>query len=341
MIDLIPSTEEQEVADSIASFLKDNLPVERHRSDKGRRGRYEKDVWREMAELGCFNMTLAESDGGVGMTLAEETLAFREYGRYLVSPAILGTVLAARIAAKLGRTELVEALSGGKRKAGVANGLGATLGASCAGEFQLFDVEAPDLVVTWNESGMALLDASAFGTPEAVNNLDATVKLGFAELSGAKALAWVPVTELPLPQTAALLGAAMLVGIIEGARDMSVSHAQTRVQFGQPIGSFQGVKHKVADMGLAAELAWCQTLYAALALREGLADATFQCVNAKMLAARGAIDSCRATIQVHGGMGFTAELNAHLFLKRAHLLRELDGGQTALQRRLLTLPVGA
>ena len=101
MIDLIPTPEQQEVADSIAAFLTDNLPVERHRTDRGRRGHseHEAEIWAQLADLGCFGLSLAEDMGGIGLSMAEETLAFREYGRHMVSPAMLGTVLAGKIAA--------------------------------------------------------------------------------------------------------------------------------------------------------------------------------------------------------------------------------------------------
>src|SRR5690606_825457 len=119
-----------------------------HRTDRGRRGRYEADVWPQLAELGCFGLSLPEAQGGVGLSLAEETLAFREYGRYLVSPAMLATVLAARIAARAGKQDLLEALLAGSRRAGLANPLGAArVGAAASGEFHLLDVRDGDLVV--------------------------------------------------------------------------------------------------------------------------------------------------------------------------------------------------
>lgn len=342
MIDLIPSTEEQEIADSIAAFLADNLPVERHRTDRGRRGRYEADVWSELADLGSFGLSLPEASGGVGLGLAEEALAFREYGRYLVSPAMLASVLAVRIAASAGRKDLLEGLLSGKRRAGLVNPLvGATLDTSgLSGDAHLIDVRDGDLAVAWSESGAAIFDADAFAGAEKHNSLDHSVSLARANAKGLKPLAWVPAEVEPLPHMASVLLAAMLVGIQEGVRDMAVSQAQTRVQFGVAIGTFQGVKHKVADLGLWAEASWSQTIYAALALRAGVPDAAFQAVNARMIASQSALDGARTNIQLHGGMGFTAELNAHLYLKRVHLLISLGEGTRALQRKLLTLPLG-
>jgi len=341
MIDLIPSSEEQEVADSIAAFLSDNLPVERLRSDRGRRGKYEPEVWAQLAELGCFGLSLPEAQGGVGLTLAEETLAFREYGRYLVSPAMLGSVLAVRIAARAGRAELVTEILEGRLRAGIANALhGATLGMrGASGEFHLIDVRPGDLVVGWNDSGAALFGAGAFAGAETKASLDHSVSLARVNATNVEPLAWVSAQDEPLALVAAVLQAALLVGMQEAVRDMAVSQAQTRVQFGVPIGTFQGVKHKVADLGLWAEASWSQTIYAALALRAGAVDAAFQAHNAKLIASQSALEGSRVNIQLHGGMGFTAELNAHLFLKRSHLLINLGESTRELQKKLLTLPL--
>ena len=342
MIDLIASSEEQEVADSIAAFLSDNLPVERHRTDRGRRGRYEPDVWGQLAELGCFGLSLPESSGGVGLTLAEETLAFREYGRYLMSPAMLASVLAVRIAASAGRKDLLESLLSGQRRAGLVNPLiGATLDQSgLTGDAHLIDVRDGDLAVAWSDAGAALFDAGAFAGAAKHASLDHSVALARASVKGLAPLAWTPAATEPLPNVASVLLAATLVGIQEAVRDMAVTQAQTRIQFGVAIGTFQAVKHKVADLGLWAEASWSQTIYAALALRAGAPDAAFHAVNARMIASQSALEGVRTNIQLHGGMGFTAELNAHLFLKRVHLLISLGEGTRALQRKLLTLPLG-
>ena len=340
MIDLIPTQEQQEVADSIATFLTDNLPVERHRTDRGRRGHseHEPEIWSQLADLGCFGLSLAEDKGGIGLSMAEETLAFREYGRYMVSPAMLGTVLAGKIAAHAGKTDLVAALLSGKRRAGIGNDAGPNYS---AGTLQLFDVRPEDLVVVWSEAGAQLYEASALGAVTKLECIDQSVSFGTVNAAKAKPIASVSAKEQPLPLIASVLSAAMLTGIIEGIRDMAVLQAQTRMQFGQVIGTFQAVKHKVADIGMAGELAWCETVYAALTLVESTPDAPFHADNAKMIAGTGALDSARANIQLHGGMGFTQELNAHLFLKRVHVLNEIGGTPRELQHRVLVLPKDA
>lgn len=337
MIDLIPTSEQQGIAESLAAFLSDKLPVERHRADRAERRTMEWDLWKQLAELGCFGLSLEGEHGGVGFTLAEEILAFREYGRYLVSPAMLTTVLAARIAVAAGLSDLAAAFLAGGQRAGLARPLAARVGPVAGGQFHLIDARDGDHAVAWSDSGAALFAPGAFIGREPQASLDASVSLARARLGEARPLAWVDAAQPALPLVASVLCASMLVGISEAVRDMAVAYAKTRVQFGVPIGTFQGVKHKCANIAMWTEAAWAQTAYAALSLRERLPDARFHAVNAAMVASEAAMLGARENIQIHGGMGFTAELNAHLFLKRAHLLRQLLPSAVEMQRKLLQL----
>ena len=109
-------------------------------------------------------------------------------------------------------------------------------------------------------------------------------------------------------------------------------------QFGKPIGVFQAVKHKCADMAVRCEAALSQTLYASLSVREARADARLQTSAAKALAADAAIKNGRATIQVHGGYGVTAEYDPHLYVKRAHVLERILGDTNQHLRQVLAEP---
>jgi alkylation response protein AidB-like acyl-CoA dehydrogenase len=115
---------------------------------------------------------------------------------------------------------------------------------------------------------------------------------------------------------------------------MGVAYAKIREQFGQPIGGFQAIKHHCADMAARAEAAYSASVFAALSVVAGRSDATFQAASARIVAADAAIRNAATNIQVHGGIGFTAECDANLFLKRAHLLEKI-GGATRGQQRLL------
>jgi alkylation response protein AidB-like acyl-CoA dehydrogenase len=329
MIDLLPSADQRAIVEAIAAFLHDRLPAERWR-DAGGANEHQPHIWRELADMGCFGLSQDEADGGVGLGLAEQALAFREYGRYLLSPAMLGTVLAVEIAVRSGRAALAADLIAGRCRAGVGN--------RTPGGWQVFDVAPGDLVTVWDEQGAGLFDAAALGDIAARDCFDGAVSLGLAP--GAAE----PVAQVAgdgIARQAAVLIAALLAGVVEGAREMAVDYAKTRMQFGQPIGAFQAIKHKCADIGLAAEASWAQTAHAALCEAEATPDAPFQVWNAKFIAGKAALDAARTNIQIHGGMGFTAEINAHLYLKRAHLLNEIGGSLRVLGSRLLHLPTAA
>lgn len=130
----------------------------------------------------------------------------------------------------------------------------------------------------------------------------------------------------------------MLLGMAEAARDLAVDHARTREQFGRPIGSFQAIKHRCADMALATHALRAQLQLATLAAHGRWPDAAFQNDACRVLAARCALDNAAACIQVHGGIGFTAECDAHLFLLRAHVYEHLGGPRAAAQARLAAAP---
>src|SRR5262249_29947122 len=130
------------------------------------------------------------------------------------------------------------------------------------------------------------------------------------------------------------------LGAAEAALALAVDYAKLRQQFGQPIGAFQAIKHRCADMKLRTKLLGALVLMAALSEREGRSDAAAQIAAARLLAARYALDNAAAGIQIHGAMGFTAECDAHLFLLRAHLIENV--GSTAREREveMAAMPLG-
>lgn len=140
-----------------------------------------------------------------------------------------------------------------------------------------------------------------------------------------------------------LLTAAHLVGVGSGAVETSVAYAKDRQQFGRPIGSFQAVKHLLADAYTAVELARSQVLVASLCWAEGHPGAPDQATAAAVVAVRAALSAAETAIQVHGGMGFTWEATPHLYYKRALSLQDELGGLDTLVKRLVgvDLSIGA
>jgi hypothetical protein len=123
----------------------------------------------------------------------------------------------------------------------------------------------------------------------------------------------------------AAVTAAFLVGIASATTEIAVAYARERVQFGRPIGSFQAVKHMCADMLVRTEVARASVYAAGVLLDDGGGDVERAVRGAKLIASEAAFVNGKTCIQVHGGMGFTWEVDAHLYLKRAAVLSATFG----------------
>ncbi len=340
MINLVPTAEQQQVIDSVTDFLKNKLPVERLRDRKIAPGAAERREWQQMAGLGWFGFGLPEELGGIGFSLAEEALAFREFGRNLVSPSVLAATLGAQVAARAGQRELADAiLSGAERPAlGISTGAAgefALSAKSADGELHLVDATDVNLVLVWNDAGAALLRRADLKNIVAVEPMDLSTTLERGTAKGVAPVAFVAATTEPLPLRANVLVSAIMVGMAEAARDLAAEYAKIREQFGKPIGSFQAVAHQCADMAVRAEAAWVQTKFAALAARDRRSDAVFQASAASLLSSEAAFRNATMSIRVHGGIGYTADCPVHHYLKRALLLRRAVGGAQVQGARLL------
>jgi alkylation response protein AidB-like acyl-CoA dehydrogenase len=128
--------------------------------------------------------------------------------------------------------------------------------------------------------------------------------------------------------------AALMLGAARRCLDMSVAYAKVREQFGQPIGSFQAIRHRCAEMLLEVENAHAATYYAAWALDAGDEDAALAASVAKAYGGEAARKVCGDAIQVHGGIGFTWEYDLHLYVKRAKAL-EATWGDADHHRELI------
>ncbi len=331
MIDLLPDDAQQAIWDSAEAVLAAEAPLARLHGPDPR----DTDLLRRTASLGWLGLGLPEADGGVGYGLAEEALIFRAAGRHLVSPTLLGSVLAARIASRAGDAALAGALLDGQRRAAILVPLaGARVASDPEGVFHRLDSQPGDLGVAWGPQGAALFEAAGAAAP--VAGIDDTLVLERVGLDGARPLYWLAAADEDIAGRATVLGAASLTGIAEAARDMAVAYAKVREQFGQPIGAFQAIKHACADMAVRCEAAWSLTVFAALA--QGRPDAAFQAHAAWIIADQAASLNAARNIQTHGGMGFTAECDAQLLVKRARVLSALGGGARSHKAALLAQP---
>lgn len=333
MIDFQPSPDQVQIVDSIAGYLQRDFPVERF-NPKHAPGKTVRAAWRALAEQGFFGLAAPEDIGGAGFTVVEEMLAHREFGRALVSPSVLATVLAVHVLHEAGLANLAASLVLGERHValGIPRG-GLALGATVDGVLHLVDADAGDLILLRTGDGLAVVERDRLDEIEPVESLDESVVLHRARARQVATLALSRNEDLR--QRGALLLASALVGMAEASRDLAVDHARIREQFGKPIGSFQAVAHHCADMHIRARAARAETAFAAMALRDRRADAVFHVSAAAMVAAGAAIRNATIAIRILGGMGFTAECPLHLYLKRSHLYERVGGRTRAHQADIL------
>jgi alkylation response protein AidB-like acyl-CoA dehydrogenase len=327
MIDLLPSPDDEAIIDSVRSFITSELPVGRFRQADWTPGDFNR--WRQIANLGWFTGAEPES----GLDIAAEALIFRELGRILFSPSALSTLLAAHLAKAQGLDDLAGELMDGRGHAALAYAVPVT---DRGYALQIVDAHPTSLILTADGDSFALWERTALVHRAELRPFDPTVALSAASFTpGAQPLARSEANTPDLLLRARVLTAAMCVGSAEASQDLAVDYAKIREAFGRVIGAFQAIQHQCANMAVRSEAARDQTLMAALCVREEMFGAEFQAAAAAIVATDAALENAAACIQVHGGMGFTFECEAHFHLKRAHLLKWLWDGPRAAIRRLL------
>jgi len=344
-MDLMQSTDQDAIQETVRAFLADELPMERIRQMIDARNFAPlASVWKRAAELGFFALGLPESVGGSGFTLTEEMILFEELGRALAPGPWLGTVLAAHALCSLGdaaATTLLHRVTGGELPVAFAECEAAALafaGGSLSGRVAgvggaavcgaLLLLAGDDVVLAHGEGDSLWVEERA--------GLDPTRDAASVELRNASCLVLARGGAAQrLRREASVLSCAEAVGGIQKTVEMSVEYAKVRTQFGAPIGSFQAVKHRCADMAVRAEVARSATIYATIALRDGAGDADFQVSIAKLLCGEAYIDNAADNVQNHGGMGFTWECDAHLHVKRARSFDLALGSRHAQLDRLV------
>jgi len=345
-MDLLPTEEQNQIVDASIDFLKNELPVERIHNVDADNPLINKSILSKIAELGWFGIGLPEDLGGVGYGLREETLLFVELGRFLSSPVLLGNVLGTRVAAISGNEELAGQIMSGEKLVAVAiarYGQQATVKETVTGEFYVFEGEDADLVLIADEGGMALVDKSAISIFRPQPCMDEKVQMAAASLENVSTAAFVPSSQEDIYLRGVVLTAAMQLGVAEATRDRSVEYAKVREQYGKPIGAFQAIKHYCAEMAVKCESVKSTLYHAAINVENHLLGVNpqhgdnykFDSLCAKALASDAAQDNANTAVQIHGGMGFTQEMDIHLFVKRAHVQDMLFGGKRKQLQNLI------
>jgi alkylation response protein AidB-like acyl-CoA dehydrogenase len=329
---------------------------------------YDPEVWRLMSEqLGLHGLALPERYGGAGGSLVELGIVLEELGRALLPSPFFATVaLAGQVLAASGDEAACE-----RWLPGIADGsLTATLAlAEEGGSWRPEDVATKAisvgdgwklsgtkmfvidghsaellLVVARSEAGPGLfaVDGEAPGVYRTrLDTLDLTRRLGRIELVDVPAVRVGPDGDATaflheVLDLALVALAAEQVGGAQTCLDAAVGHAKVRVQFDRPIGSFQAIKHKCADMLLRVEAARSAARHAA-AVAEEPAERSAATVVAAAYCAEAFTFAAKENLQIHGGIGYTWEHDAHLFLRRAKSSEHLFGAPAAHRTRLAEL----
>jgi alkylation response protein AidB-like acyl-CoA dehydrogenase len=316
------------------------------------------EVWRGLAEIGVTGALVAEADGGLGLDENALPPVLSRIGHSgLPVPAGETIAVAAPLLAAAGHPALPDVLSGAalvtaQLATPAAAGLLVPFGQTADyvllraddGELRIYErgelVAAPVPAVDGSRQLARLLAKPAGGVPVAAP-ADATADWQrAAPANAAPADAAADVERGALADAAAgwergvLAAAAILVGLAERMLSMTVDYVTVRRQFGVPVGSFQAVKHRLADAYLAVEFARPAVLAAGWAQASGASDAAEQTSVAKVLASDAATTVARAAIQCHGAIGYTTEYDLHLFAKRAWALAPSWGSANWHRRRL-------
>jgi alkylation response protein AidB-like acyl-CoA dehydrogenase len=294
-------------------------------------------LWKAAAEQGWLAVTVSEEHDGLGLGLVEAQVISRALGAGVAPGPWRGTVLAAE-AVRLAGSPEQQATWLPRLAAGEAVGA-FTLRGSAPGRLPAVEYGAvADVVVARSGAGLALVEGGA-ATPR--GSYDGTTRLADVEAGEGVALpgATAEVVDA-LTARATVLVAADLVGIAREALTRTVAYDRERQQFGVPVGSFQAIKHALADLHVAITLAEHAALYAAHAVDAGLDDAALAVAVAKAKASDAALDATAAMIQYHGGIGYTWEHEAHFFYKRAKRLAGQYGDGDIQREKIAVLTIG-
>jgi len=372
-MDFAFSDEQEMLRDMARRFLEEKAPPTVVRSLMETEEGFDPDLWSATAEMGWQGMAIPEEYGGAGFTRLEQGILMEEMGRSLFpAPFLSSIVLGADLILAAGtdeqKKEHLPAVASGERRAALAqveeNGRwdasgiemvatrdGSDFVLSGTKAFVLDGHTADTLIVVARQGGtsgaeglsLLLVDADAAGvTRRRLETMDMTRKQAEVIFDGVRVPAHRVLGEpgasgdaLESTLRRAIIALAFeQVGGAQACLEMATEYAKVRIQFGRPIGSFQAIKHKCADMLVQTESAKSAAYYAGWVAAEDNAELPIVAPLAKSFCSEAFFFCAAENIQVHGGIGFTWEHDAHLYFKRAKT-DELLFGTPTYHRSLL------
>lgn len=308
-------------------------------------------IWAAMVEQGWLGVAVAEERGGLGFGTVELAVMLEEIGRHATPVPFAPTVLALDALDRAGRPADVERLISGDVVGAVAWSARAdAVRATAAGADWRLDGRADPAVAASQASvlvvaaeapdGPALfrVDLESVGRPPAESAMDRTRQIAWVDLSGAPAERIGDAEAVTaLVDRGAVFAAAEMLGGADRVLEMTVAYAKDREQFGRPIGSFQALKHRCADMLVDVEGMRSTVYWAAWCIGADDDERSVAASTAKIWSSDASRRVMASALQVHGGIGFTWEHDLHFFLKRAQLDQRTFGSAAWHRERLAAL----
>src|SRR5208337_2972158 len=330
--------EHRALAQTVAGLLTKHQSRAEARSLLGAEAVARPAFWAELSGLGLLGLHIPEEHGGSGFGLAETLVVAEQMGRYLAPGPFVPTVMASAVLAAAGpddlQKRLLPALADGSVIGAVALGgeVRQADGAATGTVGVVISGHLADVLLVPAGDDVLVIEKSAGGVrAEVPANLDQSRRAARVRLDAA------PATVLPgarrlLTGVARAVLAAEAAGVARETTDQAAEYAKVREQFGRPIATFQAVKHHCANMLVAAELAAAASWDAGRAWSGGGDQLSYTAAIAAALAVPAAVSNASLNIQVHGGIGFTWEHDAHLYLRRAAAIAAVvDTEQAAIE----------
>ncbi len=338
-----------------AGVLVGTLPGTADPPDQGADGApagFDRTAWSAMADQGWLALELPENEGGLGLGMVEVAVLCEQIGQRLVAAPFLPTMLAlgalcqpeARALESTGRWRA--ALSEGTAIGCLAFAPGAGLRVSDDGGEVHLDGKVPptlyapsaDVAVVVANDATYAVDLAAHGQPEPLSAMDRTRELGALEFSRTPAVRIGGADASTMLADRAATGcSAEMLGAAEHVLNVTVAYAKDRVQFGKPIGSFQAIKHMLADALVDLEGMRSTAYYAAWCVGADDPERSLAASMAKSWCSDAAKRIMAAGLQVHGGIGFTWEHDMHLYVKRSQLDQVSFGDAPSHRDRIAAL----
>lgn len=353
------SDEQKMLAEQARNLLAERTPFDHLRKLIDSGAEWDETLWRELAEMGFLGANLPEAHGGLGMGELDLAVISQELGRANAAVPFFSSIVLAADAIRMAGSEAQKAewlpkLASGEvvgcfasaEGPGPILGRGTTLAGSRLDgtKHPVADAGIASVAVVQTGDALALVRLDQPGVTrtrlDSFDQLRAHYRLDFAgaeaeALPGASAAAISTLLD-----RSAVQAAFEAVGAAEACLEMGLAYVKERQMFGRPLAGYQAIKHKLADMAVANELAKSNAYYAGWAAEASPDDLPAAAAAARLSAIRAFEMAARENLQVHGGIGYTFEANCHFYYRRERMLAVNVGGRAFWADRLLAAQPG-